>query len=63
MRSNKNCRSFVNLKTLKQFASENLTHSSPLREVLLQESDKIPRIEFLSKMQVWLKLLNFESDN
>jgi hypothetical protein len=47
----------VNLRRLKRFADEKLGRSSILRYVLLEESDEIPAIEFVSKLQIWLALL------
>jgi len=50
----------LNLKSLKQFALENLPKSSTLRDILLSEPDQIPQTEFLTKLDIWTKLLNME---
>jgi len=50
----------VNLKRLKQFAYDTLPKTSPLRDILLSESEHISKNDFLAKMNVWLKLLNVE---
>lgn len=50
----------VNLKRLKQFAYDTLPKTSPLRDILLSESEHINRTDFLAKMDVWIKLLNAE---
>lgn len=48
----------VNLKRLKQFAYDTLPKTSPLRDILLSESEYINKTDFLAKMDVWIKLLN-----
>jgi len=47
----------VELETLKAFAHDRLPTSSPLRDLILTEPDKLPASEFLVKSKVWLKLL------
>jgi len=48
----------VSLKRLKQFAYDTLPITSPLRDILLSESEKMSKTDFLAKMDVWIKLLN-----
>jgi len=50
----------VDLRPLKQFASENLGRQSALQEVLLAEKNEIPAAEFLAKLPTWLVLLRRE---
>ena len=50
------CKS-IDIKPLKEFAY-NLPKSSVLREILLSEKDQLTTEEFVSKMEIWLKLLN-----
>jgi hypothetical protein len=52
-----NQQKIVNLRSLKQFATENLRENSVLREVLFAEKDEMSPTEFLAKMQTWLFLL------
>ncbi len=47
----------LSIKRLKKFAAENLSPSSPLRDVLLSEKDWLSPSEFLAKAEVWLALL------
>ena len=49
----------VSLKNLKNFVLE-LPKKSQLREIILTEADEIEVIEFLAKMNIWLKLLRME---
>ena len=50
----------VNISGLKRFATENLSSTSRLRAVLLSERDQLPAVDFLAKMDVWMRLLNIE---
>jgi len=47
----------VDLRRLKSFAAEALPLQSVLQGLLLEERDQIPTVEFLVKMDLWLKLL------
>ena len=49
----------VCISRLKTFAGESLPAGSPLREVLLSEKDNLSVGEFLAKIGVWLRLLNW----
>ncbi len=51
----------VNLKRLKQFAFDTLPKTSPLRDILLSESDQISNNDFIAKMDLWLKLFSSEA--
>jgi hypothetical protein len=50
----------VDLTRLKQLAREKLGLNSPLRELLLLENENLGGQEFLTKLDLWLKLLNRE---
>lgn len=50
----------VNLERLKHFAIENLSKKSPLRDILLSETNQLGARDFLAKMDLWLKLLSLE---
>lgn len=50
----------VNLERLKNFAIENLSKKSPLKDVLLSETNQLGARDFLAKMDLWLKLLSLE---
>jgi len=52
--------STVTTVPLKRFARRRLPQSSALREVLLAEGDSLSPVEFLSKLDIWLKLLERE---
>lgn len=54
------CKSIVDMKRLKQFASEKLSHQMILRDLILNEKDFMPSTEFLVKLQIWLTLLKRE---
>ena len=49
----------VNIKGVKAFALD-LPKNSRLRDLILSENDEMDVQEFLSKMDLWLKLLRME---
>ena len=49
----------VNIRPLKRFASEKLRRTF-LRSILLSENDYLNILEFLAKLDIWLKLLKEE---
>jgi hypothetical protein len=51
----------VNIYLLKAFAAKRLPESSLLREVLLTEKDQLDPVEFLARLNVWLKILERET--
>ena len=51
----------VLLRRLKDFALEKLPAGSALRDVLLAEDDELDAEAFVTKTDVWLKLLKRES--
>jgi hypothetical protein len=51
----------VDLRSLKQYALK-LPSYSPLREVLLTESDELNAAEYLAKLKVWLVLLRYSEE-
>jgi len=50
----------VNISGLKRFAAESLPGNSRLRDVLLSERDQLTPMDFLAKMDIWMRLLNIE---
>jgi hypothetical protein len=52
----------VSIRQLKAFVAKNLNTNSALRELILQEKDMLEPVELLIKMQVWLKLIEFEAN-
>jgi len=50
----------LELARLKNFASRELRNKSVLRSLLLYEKDRLAPDEFLAKMEIWLRLLDFE---
>ena len=50
----------IDIQRLKGFAVQNLSSASRLRAVLLSERDQLPAVDFLAKMDVWMRLLNIE---
>jgi hypothetical protein len=50
----------IDIRRLKKFATENLSSPSQLRAVLLSERDQLPAVDFLAKMDIWIRLLNIE---
>jgi hypothetical protein len=52
----------VSIRQLKGFVAKNLPTNSALRELILQEKDSLEPVELLIKMQVWLKLIEFEAN-
>ena len=47
---------------LKQFVRENLPPASPLAYILLAEPDELRAPDFISKVDVWLKLLKLKTE-
>lgn len=54
-------RSSVDIKRLKRFALRELPVNSPLRQLILSENEKMEASEFIHKMDVWLRLVEFEN--
>ena len=52
-------RGVVCISRLKTFVGESFPAGSPLREVLLSDKDQLSVGEFLAKIGVWLRLLNW----
>lgn len=52
----------VSTQPLKSFAKENLKHYPMLRRLILEEADRLPDQEFVTKVKMWLRLLSTESD-
>jgi hypothetical protein len=48
----------VDLRKLKQFATEALPRNSILRDLILSERDAISPGDFCAKSELWLKLLH-----
>jgi hypothetical protein len=51
----------IKTRRIREFATDNLPEKSVLRNLLLEEKDEMDGIEFLAKMDLWLKLLRIES--
>jgi len=51
---------YLDLVALKKYAQEKLHPSSPLRDLLLSERDRLSVDEFLAKMDLWLRLMRRE---
>lgn len=51
----------VNIRRLKNFASENLPVDWVLRQILLSEPNEIDHSEFCAKVDVWLRLAREEA--
>ena len=52
----------LNISPIKQFVSRRLHPQTPLRYVISIENDELTPYEFLSKLQVWLALLQRGED-
>ena len=50
----------INIKPLKQFALNRLSTKPTLRGVLLSEPDQMTKSEFITKSEVWMRLLDLE---
>jgi hypothetical protein len=50
----------VNLARLRSFAAEALPAGSPLREILLEESDEVYTSDFLARLPIYLRLIRLE---
>ncbi len=48
------------IEPLKKFALEQLPNSSSLKTILVLEKDYLTIPEFITKMEIWIKLLNNE---
>ena len=51
----------INIRRLKDFASENLPNKSMLCHCILMEKDELTAEEYVSKLIVWLKILEKEN--
>jgi hypothetical protein len=51
----------VGMSSLKRLAAETLRHTSTLKELILTEKDYLSSLEFLAKLDIWLKLLDKET--
>ena len=49
----------INISRLKEFALE-LPKKSALRDLLLSEKEYLSPYEYVAKLEIWLKLLDFE---
>lgn len=47
----------VDIRKLKEFASNKIPKDNPLREIIMSEQDLLGSTEFLVKVDVWLRLL------
>jgi hypothetical protein len=46
----------VNIRRLKEFALSDIPKDNPLQQIILSEKNLLDPIEFLAKVDVWLKL-------
>lgn len=53
-------RKMVNIRSLKDFVTEELPSSSMLRRIVLQEKDSISARSFIVKMGMWIKVMREE---
>ncbi len=51
----------VDIHGLKRFTLEKLSSRPLLREIILSEEDSLEPSEFVTKMQIWLKLFSAKS--
>ena len=51
----------LDIHGLKSWAEENLPRISQIRSILLLERDSLTVVEFIAKMDIWLKLIDIES--
>ena len=52
----------LDIHGLKLWAKENLPRTSHIRSILLLERDYLAVEEFIAKMDLWLKLIDFENN-
>ena len=52
----------LDIRSLKDFVSKNLSLNSTLRNVILEEDDQVTDKEFIIKLDVWLKLFRLENN-
>ena len=53
-------RLLIDLKPLKQFATKSLPADSTLRSIILSEPDQVTTLEFLARLDIFLKLARME---
>jgi len=58
--TNKRKQHIIDISSLKQFALEKFPLNSLLRDLILSEKPKLTYVEFVVKLEFWLKLLNRE---
>lgn len=51
---------FVDIRRLKQWANTNLRRHPKLREIILLDQDQLTPEEYLTKLDIWLKLFQIE---
>lgn len=47
----------VNTRTLKEFANRAFGNYPLVRQIILQDPDQMPALEFVIKSKIWLRLL------
>jgi hypothetical protein len=52
----------VDIRRLKQWANTNLQKHPKLREIILLDQDQLTPEQYLTKLDIWLKLYNIESN-
>lgn len=48
----------IDLRAFKSLVEKRLPHDSPLYRVIMSEKDELPVDSFISKSEVWLKLMD-----
>ncbi len=52
----------VDIRRLKQWANTNLRKHPKLREIILLDQDQLTPDQYLTKLDIWLKLYNIENN-
>ena len=50
----------IDIRPLKRFAIESLSHDSVLRNILLGEEELVPATLFIGRTKIWLQLLKIK---
>ena len=52
----------LDIRRLKQWANTNLHNYPKLREIILLDQDYLTQEQYLTKLDIWLKLYNIEKN-
>ena len=50
----------IDIRPLKRFVKEKLSHDSVLRNILLGEDDRVSAMMLMARAKIWLQLLKIE---